>query len=347
MEHPDKRFNYLEKKTTIFFAGAVVLVLMFFLATGYKQNYFTRTTTLYFFSDNATGIKQGMSVRTLGFDIGEIKSITLEPNAKVKVEISVQSDYMRLITQDSHARLFKEGMIGESVIEITPGSQDLRSMAHNAVLPFERGRDLTELADELYKETKPILKGIEQTIATINNPEGDVQQTLHNVNLVTKNVRSMTESLSSRLPGILNNTENATKAASDNLPSILKNTENVIRAAADNLPGIMESAASSVPSILHNAENIAGKINDGLPDIMDNSRKSLENIRDVTTDVKQMTSVTAQELPQTLHDGKALVKGSLSIVNGVKESWPVRNLISVPQEQPLLLDSYVAPPANH
>lgn len=329
MEYTDNRFKYLEKKTALFFAGAVVLVLMFLLATGYKQDYFTRMTTLYLFADNATGIKRSMSVRILGFDIGEVKNITLEPNSKVKLEISVQSDYMRLITQDSHARLFKEGMIGESVIEITPGSQDLRPMAHNAVLPFERGRDFMELADDLFKETKPILKGIRQTLDNVNNPEGDIQQTLHNANLATNNVQSLTKSLSSRLPGILSNTENSTKAVSD------------------YLPGIMESSASSVPSILHKAESITGKINDSLPDIMDNSKKSLENIHDATIDVKQMTKLTAKELPQTLHDGQALVKGSLSIVNGVKETWPVRNLISVPQEQPLLLDSYVAPSKTH
>lgn len=327
--HTNNRLSPLEKKIYIFFAGAVVLVIMFFLATGYKQDFFTRTTTLYFFSDNATGIKPGMAVKTLGFNIGEVKDISIEPNAKVRVKIFVQSDYMRFITQDSRAKLFKEGMIGESVIEISPGSQELRQMPHNAVLPFNRGRDLTELADELYKETQPILKGIGQTIAAVNNPEGDVQQSLHNVNQATKNVQLLTEGLSFRLSSILSKAENITKTAND------------------NLPGIMESASSKLPSILVKAENITKTVNDNLPDLMDSSRKSLDNIRDATTDIKQMTSVSAQELPQTLLDGQSLVKGSLSIVNGVKETWPVRNMISAPQEQSLQLDSYVQPPPTH
>lgn len=321
----NNRFNYPEKKTFIFFAVAAVLVVAFFLAMGYKQDYFTRMTTLYLFSDNATGIKPGMAVKTLGFNIGKVDAISIEPNAKVRVKISIQSDHMRFITLDSRARLFKEGMIGESVIEISPGSQELRQMTHNAVLPFNRGRDLTELADELYKETQPILKGIGQTIAAVNNPEGDVQQSLHHVNQATKNVQFLTESLSSKLPSILSKAESITKMAND------------------NLPGIMESTSSKLPSILGKAESITKTVNDNLPDIMDSSRKSLDNIRDATTDLKQMTSVSAQELPQTLRDGQSLVKGSLSIVNGIKETWPVRNMISAPQEQSLQLDSYVQP----
>lgn len=286
----------LEKKIYVFFAGAVLLAIMFFLATSYKQDLFTRMTTLYFFSDNATGIKPGMAVKTLGFNIGEVEDISIEPNAKVRVKVSVQSDYMRFITLDSRAKLFKEGLIGESVIEISPGSQQLRQLAHNAVLPFNRGRDLTEITDELYGEIKPILKDLGKTMASVNNPEGDIQQSLRNVNQATKNVQSLTGNL-----------------------------------------------ASQLPPLLDKADNIAKTVNDNLPALLEGSEQSLGNIRDATSDLKQITSASAQEIPQALHDGRALVKGSLSIVNGVKETWPVRNMISPPQEQPLVLDSYVPP----
>jgi len=256
-------------------------------------------TTLYFFSDNATGIKPGMAVKTLGFNIGEVEDISIEPNAKVRVKMSVQSDYMRFITLDSHAKLFKEGLIGESVIEISPGNQQLRQLAHNAVLPFDRGRDLTEIADELYGEIKPILKDLGKTMAAVNNPEGDIQQSLHNVNQATKNVQSMTGNL-----------------------------------------------ASQLPHLLGKADNIAKTVNDNLPALLENSKQSLDNIRDATSDLKQVTSASVQEIPPALHDGRALVNGSLSIVNGVKETWPVSNMISPPQEQPLALDSYVPPRSN-
>lgn len=299
-QHADSRLAPLEKKIYIFFAGAVLLVIMFFLATSYKQDFFTRMTTLYFFSDNATGIKPGMAVKTLGFNIGEVEDISIEPNAKVRVKMSVQSDYMRFITLDSHAKLFKEGLIGESVIEISPGNQQLRQLAHNAVLPFDRGRDLTEIADELYGEIKPILQDLGKTMAAVNNPEGDIQQSLRNVNQATKNVQSLTGNI-----------------------------------------------ASGLPPLLGKADNIAKTVNDNLPPLIENSKQSLGNIRDATSDLKQITSASAQEIPQALHDGRALVKGSLSIVNGVKETWPVRNMISPPQEQPLVPDSYVPPRSAH
>ncbi len=293
----DNRYHRLGKKIFIFFAGAVVLVAVFSLATAYKQDYFTKMTTLYLFSDNATGIKRGMAVKILGFNIGEVESIAIEPNAKVRVKIAVQSDYMRFVTLDSRAKLFKEGMIGESVIEITPGSQELRPMAHNAVLPFSRGHDLSEIADELYGEIKPVLKGVGRAVAAVNDPEGDVQQSLRNMNKISKNALSITE-----------------------------------------------DAASRLPRLLSEAESITKTVNDGLPVIIENSKQSLENIRSATSDLKQITAASAHEIPQVLQGGQALVKDSRSIVDGVKEAWPVRNMIAPPQEQPLLIDSYVQPP---
>lgn len=292
----DNRYRRLGQKISIFFMGAAVLAGVFFLATAYKQDYFTRMTTLYLFAGNATGIKYGMAVKMLGFNIGEVEDISIEPNAKVRVKMAVRSDYMRFITLDSHAKLFKEGMIGESVIEITPGSQGLRPMAHNAVLPFTRAHDLSEIADELYGEIKPILKGVGQTVAAANNPEGEIQQSLRNVAQTSKNALFMTENLASRLPHLLNKAESITKT-----------------------------------------------INDGLPALIENSKQSLDNIRSATGNLKQITATSAQEFPQILQDGHALVKDSLSIANGVKEAWPVRNMIGTPQEQPLLLDSYVQP----
>ena len=293
----DNRYHRLGKKIFIFFAGAVVLVVVFSLATAYKQDYFTKMTTLYLFSDNATGIKRGMAVKILGFNIGEVESIAIEPNAKVRVKIAVQSDYMRFVTLDSRAKLFKEGMIGESVIEITPGSQELRPMAHNAVLPFSRGHDLSEIADELYGEIKPVLKGVGRAVAAVNDPEGDVQQSLRNMNKISKNALSITEDVASRLPRLLDEAESITKT-----------------------------------------------VNDGLPVMIENSKQSLENIRSATSDLKQITATSAHEIPQVLQGGQALVKDSRSIVDGVKEAWPVRNMIAPPQEQPLLIDSYVQPP---
>lgn len=296
---PDNRTGFLERKIYAFLAGAIILAGAFFLATGYKQDFFTRMTTLYFFSDNATGIKPGMAIKILGFNIGEVDEITIEPNAKVRVKISVQSDFMRFITLDSRARLLKEGMIGESVIDITPGNQKLRQLAHNTVLPFSRGRDLTEIADELYGEIQPILKDVGQAMAAVNNPEGNVQQSLRNINRATKNVESLTGKLDSQLPPLLEKADGITKTVGDSLPILIES-----------------------------------------------SKQSLDNIHDATIDLKRITSVSAQELPPALHDGRTLVKGSLSIVTGVKESWPVRNMISTPQEQSLPLDSYVQPPPS-
>ena len=301
---PHKLFNYLEKKILVFFVFAILLVVTLFVAVGYKQDYFTRTTTLYIFSDDATGIRLGMAVKILGFSIGTVQDISIEPNATVRVKLTIQSDYMRFVTLGASTRLVKEGIIGESIIEIIPGNQESRQVANNGVLPFKRGLDLTEIAGNLYGEVQPILQGIGKTMASINNPDGDVQQTLHNVNRTSKELRSLSETLASRVPSLLGKTD----------------------------------------SISSRVNDISTRVNDSLPAMIDSSIQSLENVRAATNDIRNLTATSAQEIPQTLQDGRALVKDSLSVVNGVKSAWPVRNMLAPPHEQPIQVDSYVQPP---
>ena len=292
----DHRLAPTGKRIYLFFAGAVVLLVAFFTISAYKQNFFTRVTALYFFSDNATGIKTGMAVQTLGFHIGEVADISIEPNAKVRVKITVQTDYMRFITQDSRAKLYKEGMIGDSVIEISPGNQQLRQLAYNAVLPFSRGRELTEIADQLYGEIQPVLKEAAKTLVYVNDPAGDIRQTLRHANEAALKVQSLTSQVAAQLPPILAKTDSA-----------------------------------------------AQSINQSLPALLSNASLSLVNIRAATDDLKQLTTASVQDIPPALHDGRALVNGSLSIVKGVKQSWPVSTMIDSPGEQALPSDSYVQP----
>ena len=187
-EH-DRRFEGLERKTGLFLLLAALLTAGVIAAALVRQGVFTQTTHLHFFAPSAQGIGKGMAVQLFGFKVGTVDALSLEPTGAVKVQLVVASEHLRLINQDSTARLAKEGLIGAGIIEIVPSRTLSRPMPENGVLKFERSADFSSVAEELSEQLRPILADIKQITDSINKPEGDIRQ-------IIKNTRNATAELS-------------------------------------------------------------------------------------------------------------------------------------------------------
>src|SRR5512146_1112034 len=185
----NQRLLNIEKRTRRFMLGAVGVLLLVLLMIGVKQDYFHRSTAIYFFTPNAQGLSKGMAVKFIGFKVGSVQDVSMQPNATVRVQVALDDEYVHLIGQDAKARLVKEALVGESVVEIIPGSQQVRQVTQNSVLEFERGQDASTVVENLATQLQPILSDIHQITSNINNPNGDVQQTLKNLNQATGGFR--------------------------------------------------------------------------------------------------------------------------------------------------------------
>ncbi|MDD4928554.1 MAG: MlaD family protein [Gallionella sp.] len=189
--------NTVRGKSLLFAAGAVFLFGALLVAVLIKQNYFSQTTTLYFFAPNAQGLNVGMSVKFVGFKVGRIDEISMEPQARVKVTLSLNDDYIHLINRDAKARLIKEGLIGESVVEIVPSESHARQVAQNDVLVFERARDIAELADSLAGQILPILADVKKITAALSDADGDIRASIKNAQLLSSDLVRTAQQLNS------------------------------------------------------------------------------------------------------------------------------------------------------
>src|SRR5258706_11032415 len=171
-EH-DNRFEGLELKTGLFLLLAAFLIGAGILAALVRQGVFTQTTHLHFVANSAQGIGKGMAVQLFGFKIGAVDALNLEPHRTVRGGLLVQTEYLRLINQDSTARIAKEGLIGASLIEIVPGPAPSRPGAENGVLKNERATDFSSVAEELSAQLRPILADLKQFAQPANRPNED------------------------------------------------------------------------------------------------------------------------------------------------------------------------------
>lgn len=323
-EH-DRRFEGLERRTGVFLAVAGLIVAAVAAAALIKHDVFTQTVQVYFFADSAQGISKGMAVQLSGFRIGTVGEVALEPSAKVKTRLVINSSYTNLIPQDSEARLAKAGLIGASFIEIVPGSRQARPVANNGVLKFDRAGDFSEMAEELTAKIAPILDDVKKLTASINEPEGDIRQTIVNVRQAT----AMIAELSQRVNQLAAGTEKK-------IDPILARVDRTIEQTAVTIG----KAGAAIDTLNGTLATLDRK----LPDVLLRLDQSLKNVEAVTGDARRLSSSLAEELPPVVSEGRAMAEDAREIIDGARRTWPIRNLVGAPQEKSLPLDSYGTAP---
>ena len=328
-EH-DPRFEGLNLRTGLFVTLAFVIVAIAVAGTLIRQGVFTQTSRLYFFSGSAAGISRGMSVQLSGFKIGTVETLSLEPDARVKVQLVVVSEYMRHINQDAEARLAKEGLIGASLIEIVPGSREARPMPNNGVLKFERAGDFAQMAQALADKLHPILEDLKKVTGSINDPQGDIRLTLHNVQQATAAMVNLEQDLSEVARTAKERTESLTTTAEQ----ALNRTASAVEKAQEPF-----AKASSAIETLHGT---LSKVDKELPQALQRVQTTLENVKQVSADARRVSAGLSEEVVPAVQQGRGLVEDSREIMQGAKQSWPLRSFLGSPLETPLPLDSHDA-----
>ena len=254
----NQRLLTIEKRTQRFMLGAIGVMLLVLLMIAVKQDYFHRSTPIYFFTPNAQGLSKGMAVKFIGFKVGSVQEVSMQPNATVRVKVSLDDEYVHLIGLDAKARLIKEALVGESVVEIIPGSQQVKQVTQNSVLEFERGQDASTVVENLATQLQPILSDIHQITSSINNPNGDIQQTLKNLNQATGGFRETVNQFtqvgvsSNKAVTSLNSTLETLDKAIPKLVDKADSTLNNVQSATSDIKKITNDSAGEIPSLVRN-----------------------------------------------------------------------------------------------
>lgn len=272
------RFAGIERKTVWFVVGAGVALLLVLGVVAFKQDYFSQTTTLLFFSPNAQGLNKGMSVKFIGFKVGKVDDVLMEPNATVKVRLEVNNDYIHFIGQDAKARLMKEALVGESVIEIVPGSEQARQIAQNSVLAFEREQEISEITGQLASQIRPILDDVKKITSSISGSGGDIQQTLKNMNQVSANLVQLTRNGEGKVDTVLGR-----------LDTTLATANHALKTLDDAMPGMVLKADSTLGNVNAASAEIEKMVapTGPVPQMLDNGSVLIEDSREIMDGAKK------------------------------------------------------------
>lgn len=295
----DPKFRHLEAIVGAFVLAAFAAIVSLVLFLGIENDLFSEKYHLRFRTDSGAGFTRGMPVKLSGFRIGRIQKISLDDQAKVVVRMRIDRKYQKWIRADSTATLFREGLVGDSVVSISVGSPGSRMLPVDDFLPFMPEKDLSKLAFELSDSVKTVLLEIRETVAYINDPKGDLQQTLGNVRRLSAN---MEES----------------------------------RHRVDTLLVTTTGTVARVDPVMDNLATAIDNVGRRLPVLLDRMEGTLSNTERISREFLKATEKGAPRIPPLLRGTEELVEDTDTIVKGMKTMWPFKKHLP-PANEPVIV----------
>jgi phospholipid/cholesterol/gamma-HCH transport system substrate-binding protein len=210
----DLRFRNLSRKIGVFLLVAVAGVALTLVSIGVQQEVFTAKTRVFFVTDSGRDIVPGTAVKLSGFNIGRVRKLELTERATVKVMLEINDQYMKWVRKDSKARLLKEGVIGDNVIEITPGTDAAAALVKNEELEFEREVGMAQLIDELYGDIRPLIQ--------------DLRTVVRRADTVFAGLPATRTQLEAAIGSMQRNFENLEKVTATELPAAVRGGRRVV-----------------------------------------------------------------------------------------------------------------------
>lgn len=298
----DPRFRNINRKIGIFIVLAIAGTLAAVTLFGLENDIFTKKYVLRFTVDRGTGFTKGMPVKLSGFRVGRVTAIALNDQAQVDVNIEVDHKYRKWIRKNSVVKLIKEGLVGDSIIDISVGSPDTPELSHNDAIPYVKTKALDEVAEELATSIKPVLTEIRDIVAYINHPKGELKTTIHNLEVLTRNL-------------------DGTRQQAD---SLLASASIAVNGISDQSSTLLTSAHTTLTKLdptITRINSTMETVDTRLPQIMVKADSMLDKLTQVTGETHQLTTRVYPRIPGLLSQVEDLLLSTNQLMNTVDQSW--------------------------
>ena len=300
-----------------FLAPLAVAVLGLGALIAYKQHVFSSYLQLVFFTQSANGITRGMPVTLSGIQIGEVGGIRLVQPAvgrdeRVEVTLSVLAEYAPHLPHDSVARITRDGLIGRSAIDLTPGKAG-RTVAQRELIAFQRAPGLGELAENLDAKLTPLMGDTRALIADLRALTPDLKENLAASRQLLEHSRSVGETVR----GTLQQATHTLRSGETTLVQVGKEVNATLQGTQTSLEDVRQSATRS----------------------LETATQSLSTADRLLEQSRQTLQETRQQVGRTLQETERVVTQVGEITDGARHSWPFSLWVAPPQRRTLGVDS--------
>lgn len=305
---------------------ALVLAAALIGGIAWQQGAFSGREQVYFIADDVFGLAPGTTVRMSGFRIGKIQTMELQGDLTVRVTLSIDAEPHSHLRSDARAIVIREQLRPAS-IDLRAGSAKTPMAPSDPRVAYARRGTLTDIADDFRARIAPILDDVKQLTAVARERKGDIDTIVENVGTLThalaetgKHVQALSAEMRTRAAGLGSQSEVAMVEANRSLVRL--------------------------GGLLGQAEKSLDMVNAKLPTLLDKSENMLGNLDAVLRDSRTISAAAATGLPPLLRAAPPLVDESREMMQGLRQSWPLRTMLPPPPPTQLPIDSFNSHDSN-
>ncbi len=220
----------------------VVIGLILFVGTiyfiGKQKNLFGSTFHLKVQFKTVSGLKEGNNVRFSGINVGTVDGIELITDTSVMVDLVLKKNVQQFIKTDAIAGIGSDGLMGDKVLTITPGTSSDVPVKNNDIISSRSPVEMADIMGSLKTSVDNagiITEQLAQLTYKVNNGNGalsklisdegfsnSLKSTLANLQTSTHEFAEFTTNLNDgplgeKLDSTLSNLQVGTKGLSDNM----------------------------------------------------------------------------------------------------------------------------------
>lgn len=163
-------------------AGFVMFVVAIFVLGG-KDNLFTPTFTLKSEFESVAGLKSGSSVRLNGIVVGKVDAVDIESSMKVLVTMTLEKSIQKFVKKDSKVTIGSDGLVGNKVIDITPGTPGTPEIMDGEMLASIKPVEVSDIMNSLKESgdnAADVTKDLAEITGKVNSGQGTLGQLVNN-----------------------------------------------------------------------------------------------------------------------------------------------------------------------
>lgn len=267
----DTKINFF--KIGVFVSVLFILLVLFVFWLGkYGIEHKKFDEYSIFFSESISGLNKGSSIKYMGFEVGTVKDIKINPKNSEEIQIDIQIQKGTPIKEDNYALLGNLGITGLKYIELKGGSNNSKLLSENSEgvkVIQSKTSALTTFVDSTEDITKEVMILLSQMKKVLND------ENVSNLSsLLSKSEESMQnlDEFSSylvknekKIDDLLNSIKTLTKSGTSSFNTIkvsasdFKELTNMLKKELDkgtfDLKGLTQESFDSLNSVLNSLEN--------------------------------------------------------------------------------------------
>lgn len=143
---PEDRKNIM---MTGFFVAALLVITAISLFLISKENkLFSSKSSIKTMVSNAQGLRDGAAVHFKGIKVGGVQRIEIVSVSNIVFHLSIESEFLRWIKQDSHIAFRTQGVLGDKYLEILGGNEDSPSVVDGGELKTDENSQFDKFINQ-------------------------------------------------------------------------------------------------------------------------------------------------------------------------------------------------------